>query len=95
MLPVRVRLFAALVLVAATLSACGPSAACSNDKQAAELLAKFSADVQSASLKNEITMDELKQITIRVDTAGSHYSARKNPTEFCNDINAIRKDFGL
>lgn len=83
------------VLLAASLGACGPAPTCANDKQAADFLAKFSADVQAASLENKITMEQLEMLTIRVDTAGSHYSARKNPTEFCNDINAIRTDFGL
>ncbi len=91
----RAHALAAAVSLALGLSACGQSPTCANEKQAAELLAKFSADVQAGSLKNTITMDKLKQITIRVDTAGSHYSARKDHAEFCNDINAIRKDFGL
>jgi hypothetical protein len=42
-----------------------------------------------------VAAGQLKQITIRVDTAGSHHSARKNPAEFRNDIDAIRKDFSL
>lgn len=88
------RSIAALVL-AAGLAACGQQPSCTTDKQAAEHLAKFSADVQAASLSNKLSMEKLKELTIRVDTAGSHYSARKNPVEFCKDIDAIRKDFDL
>ena len=91
----HVRALVVSAMVSCVLGACGQTQTCTTGKDAAELLAKFSADVQAASLKNEITMVELKQLTIRVDTAGSHYSARKNHAEFCNDINAIRKDFGL
>lgn len=81
--------------LALTLSACTKNPACTTEKQVAEHLAKFAADVQNASLKNKITMTQLKEITTRIDTAGSHYSASKNHVEYCNDIDAIRGDYPL
>ena len=77
------------------LGACTKNPTCTTEKQVAEHLAKFAADVQTASLKKTITMAQLKEITTRIDTAGSHYSATKNHVEYCNDIDAIRADFPL
>jgi hypothetical protein len=83
------------VLAAGTLAACGPSASCSSEKEAAAVLAKLSADVQEATLKNKLSMTKLRELTIRVDTAGSHYSAKKDHAQFCKDLEELRSDFGL
>lgn len=80
---------------AMALAACGEPTQCLNQKQVAVNLAKLSADVQSATLKNKINMKQLRELTIRVDTAGSHYSAAKNANQYCKDMDAIRADFGL
>lgn len=88
----HVRLFVAIALAIA-LDACSQQVNCTTDEQAADHLAKFAADVQSASLRNKLSSEKLKELSIRLDTAGSHYSARKDPIEFCKDIDAISKDF--
>ena len=79
-------------LCALGLSACGDPTLCINQKQAAQKLAEFSADVQSASLKKKISMDELREITGSIDAVGSHYSASNDHNQFCKDIERIRKD---
>lgn len=53
------------VSLSLVLSACSPSATCSNETEAAEYLAKLSADVQSATTSNKLSMDQLKLWTRR------------------------------
>lgn len=83
------------VSLSLVLSACGPSTICSSEKEAAEYLAKLSADVQSATTSNKLDMEQLKLLTRDVDTAGTRYSAKKDPAEFCKDLEQVRQDYGL
>jgi hypothetical protein len=83
------------VSLSLVLAACGQSAICSSEKEAAEYLAKLAADVQSATTGNKLSMDQLKLLTRDVDTAGTRYTAKKDPAEFCKDLEKVREDYGL
>ncbi len=83
------------IFVSLAVSACGPAATCSSEKEAAEYLAKLSADVQSATTNSKLSIEQLKLLTRDVDTAGTRYSVKKSPAEFCRDLDQVRQDYGL